>query len=214
MAIHVKICGLRDPQSVQSAIDAQADYVGFVHYAASPRHITFQDAAQLKSLLPASVLSVCVLVDPDDGLIEQASSVLKPAFFQLHGKESPQRVQAIRSRFPDIRLIKAISVRSAQDLAAASAYYDCCDMLMFDAKAPEGAALPGGNGLSFDWTLLKGQKFGLPWMLSGGLTCDNVAHAIDQTGAIIVDVSSGVEQKAGVKDAALIHAFVKAAKHA
>lgn len=214
MTVSVKICGLNTPHSVQAVIDARADYTGFVYYPASPRHITLSQAASLKALLPANIQSVSVLVDPDDALLNEVADVLKPSYMQLHGKESPQRVKAIRERVPAIKIIKAISIRTKEDIDAANLYTDCAHMLMFDAKAPESAKLPGGNGVSFDWNLLKGHHFALPWMLSGGLTTENIAEAVRQTGALIVDVSSGVEQKAGVKDAALIHAFVKAAKHA
>ena len=213
MTVSVKICGLNNPQSVQAVIDAKADYAGFVYYPASPRHITLSQAATLKALLPANIQSVSVLVDPDDGLLNEVADVVRPSFMQLHGKESSERVKAIRERFTAIKIIKAISIRTKEDIQAANEYMDCADMLMFDAKAPDGAKLPGGNGSSFDWNLLKERHFALPWMLSGGLTTENVAQAVKQTGALIVDVSSGVEQKAGVKDAALIEAFTKAAKN-
>ena len=213
MPVSVKICGLNDPRAVQSIIDVKADYAGFVYFPASPRHITLTHAATLKAMLPERIRSVSVVVDPDDALLGDIYSKLKPDYIQLHGKETPERLKAIRNRFSGIKLIKALSIKNSADLKQANLYDTCADMLMFDAKPPEAAnTLPGGNGLTFDWNLLSGHHFNLPWMLSGGLTPANVAEAIAQTGAAIVDVSSGVEQKAGVKDPALIAAFVKAVK--
>jgi phosphoribosylanthranilate isomerase len=207
----VKICGLSTQPAIQSAIDFGADYVGFVHFPRSPRHIGFEQAASLKALLPESIKSVTVLVDPDDATLAQATSILAPDYIQLHGKETPQRVQDIRQRF-GTKIIKAFSVRHDDDISQSRNFYTVCDMLMFDAKAPETALLPGGNGLSFDWALLKDRSFPLPWFLSGGLNVDNVAAAIGQTGATLVDVSSGIERAPGVKDSALIEQFIKAAR--
>ena len=212
MPVSVKICGLNDEKAIQAVIAAKADYAGFVYFPASPRHVTFERAATLKLLLPPSIASVSVLVDPDDALLAQAQSVLKPDYVQLHGKETPERVQDIKKNFPDMKIIKAVSVRSGDDVAQALRYADVADMLMFDAKPPANM-LPGGNALSFDWALLKGREFPLPWFLSGGLNSENVAEAIRISGAKMVDVSSGVESAPGVKDAALIKAFVKAARH-
>jgi len=209
--IQVKICGLADEHAVEAVIAAGADYAGFVYFPASPRHITFERAAELKSLLPSSVHSVSVIVDPNDALLTQVKTVLKPDYVQLHGKETPERVQAIKKIFPGIKIIKAISVRSGDDIAQAVSY-EAADMLMFDAKPPTNM-LPGGNALSFDWALLKGRQFSKPWFLSGGLNANNVAEAIRISGTKMADVSSGVESAPGVKDAVLIEAFVKAARY-
>jgi phosphoribosylanthranilate isomerase len=215
MPVSIKICGLKEPLAIQAVIAAKADYAGFVHFQASPRHVELQHAKELASLLPESTRSVLVVVDPDDGLLEASQSVLQPDYIQLHGKETPARLQAIRKQFSSLKIIKAIRVRNADDVAGAMAFSPYADMLLFDAKPPEVAnLLPGGNGLSFDWALLKGREFPLPWFLSGGLNTDNVAEAIQHTGATFIDVSSGVERAPGVKDPALIDAFVKAARSA
>jgi len=234
--VSIKICGLTSEEAVQAVIAARADYAGFIYFARSPRHLTFARAAELKKLLPASIKSVSVLVDPDDMVLHEMQNVLAPDYVQLHGKETPARVADIRREFPQVKIIKAISVKSGDDVAKAAAYTASVDMLMFDAKPPslpssfgltEGSRtdgdpsieakddktyLPGGNGLSFDWALLKDREFQKPWFLSGGLNPDNVVEAIRQTGAKMVDVSSGVEKAAGVKDPALIERFVKAAR--
>lgn len=212
--VGIKICGLANEEAVRAVIAAGADYAGFVYFPASPRHVTVERAAELKALLPSSVASVSVLVDPGDALLAEVQSVLKPDYVQLHGKETPERIKAIKKVFTGIRIIKAISVRSGDDVAQAAAYSDTANMFMFDAKPPElPGMLPGGNALSFDWALLKGREFPLPWFLSGGLNAENIVAAIGATGAKMVDVSSGVERSPGVKDASLIEAFVKAARH-
>jgi phosphoribosylanthranilate isomerase len=208
MSTAIKICGLTDTVSIEAVIAAKADYAGFVFFPASPRHLDLTRAAALKETLPKHIKSVSVLVDPDDTLLEQVTAELHPHYIQLHGKESPQRVSAIKTQFPNMPIIKAIRVRSSDDVAQANRY-DAADLLMFDAKAPE-TMLPGGNGLSFDWALLAGREFIRPWFLSGGLNADNVAEAIRFSGAKMVDVSSGVESAPGVKDAALIQAFADA----
>ena len=213
MTTAIKICGLTDAQAVQSIIAAKAEYAGFVYFPASPRHVELARAKELKSLLPSTIQSVSVLVDPTEELLAQVQSILQPDYIQLHGKETPQRLRDIRTQFPNIKLIKTIRVRSSDDVASAMAFADFADMLMFDAKPPElPGMLPGGNGLSFDWALLRDREFPLPWFLSGGLNVENVAEAIRQTGAKFVDVSSGVERAPGVKDPALIEAFLKAAR--
>lgn len=209
----IKICGLTDEAAIKAVIAASADYAGFVYYPASPRHLTLERAAPLKALLPASVRLVSIVADAEDALLEQIAATLRPDCFQLHGKETPERVQAIKRIFPGIAIIKAIPVRTSDDIAAAMHYADSADMLLFDAKAPEfPGALPGGNGLSFDWALLQGREFSRPWFLSGGLNAENVGEAVRQSGAEMIDVSSSVERAPGVKDAALIKNFIKAAR--
>ena len=211
MTTAIKICGLKDAASIQVAVDAGADYVGFVFFPASPRHVSLVEAAALKAQLPAHVKSVSVLVDADDTLLADVAALLKPDFVQLHGAETPARVRQVRELLPQTRIIKALRVRCSDDVAHGAAFCDVADMLLFDAKAPEGM-LPGGNGLSFDWALLRGRDFMLPWGLSGGLNVGTIVQALAETGAKMVDVSSGVESAPGVKDAALIQDFVKAVR--
>lgn len=212
MPVLFKICGLKEASHVEAAIAAGASYVGFVHYAASPRHLSIQDAADLCALLPKHVASVCVCVDPDDMLLRELHQANCFQYVQLHGSETPTRLRDIKSLLPKTKLIKSFAVRQADDVAKASAYQNMADMFLFDAKAPDTATLPGGNGLAFDWALLKNRNFSKPWMLSGGLHADNVGEAVDATQARIVDVSTGVESAPGVKDPALIQAFAEATR--
>lgn len=212
MPVATKICGITREDAVHAVNNAKADYAGFVYFPASPRHLKLERAAELKSKLSPAVKTVSVLVDPDDALLAQVSSILKPDYIQLHGKETPQRLQQIRSLYPRMKIIKGISVRTSDDVARSMPFSDAADMFLFDAKPPEAPnMLPGGNGLSFDWNLLSGRQFSKPWMLSGGLNAENVAEAIRLSGAQMVDVSSSVESAPGVKDPALIEQFVKAA---
>ncbi|MDE3059387.1 MAG: phosphoribosylanthranilate isomerase [Pseudomonadota bacterium] len=211
--ISVKICGLNSEEAVSAAVTAGAHYAGFVYFPASPRHMPLERAAALKSLLPHSIKSVSVLVDPEDALLALVQVTLRPDYLQLHGRETPQRLREIRKNFPGLKLIKAIPVHHAGDITAAQPFYDYADMLLFDAKAPSPSKLPGGNALSFDWSLLGGKSFPLPWFLSGGLHPGNVREAIRISGAEMVDVSSGVESAPGVKDAALIASFITAARY-
>jgi len=213
MPARIKICGLKDEVAIKAVMEAKAEYAGFVYFPASPRHIALDHAAQLKTLLPDTIHTVSVLVDPSDLLLLEVSSVLKPDYLQLHGKETPERIAEIKQKNPGAKIIKGISVRTSDDVASAQRFAEVADMLLFDAKPPAGM-LPGGNGLSFDWALLANREFPRPWFLSGGLNADNVAPAITQSGAAFVDVSSSVESSPGVKDPALIHAFVKAARTA
>jgi phosphoribosylanthranilate isomerase len=203
--VRVKICGLKDAKNLQAAIDAGADFVGFVDYLKSPRHITLPDIARLIAGLPAHVASVVVTVNPTDDWLDKIN--FPASYIQLHGDESPARLQQIKAKLPNIKIIKAVAVSSAEDIKRAAEYAKCADMLLFDN-------INSGSGTSFDWSLLKGKQFTLPWMLSGGLNSGNIKEAISQTGASMVDVSSGVETVAGVKDAALIRQFIEAAKSA
>ena len=209
--IKVKICGLSTPESVAAAARAGADLVGFVTFPKSPRHIEPAHAAALKAHIPHGIPVVSVLVDPDDALLREISETLRPDYIQLHGSETAERLREIKQLF-GFKIIKAVKVATRADIEAASRYYNVADMLMFDATPPKGAALPGGNGIAFDWELLKGKSFPLPWFLSGGLSAENVASALRMSGAQMVDVSSGVEVSAGVKDEQKIESFIKAAK--
>jgi phosphoribosylanthranilate isomerase len=207
----VKICGLSEPGTLQAALEAGADMVGFVFFAKSPRNVGIDQAASLANLARGKAASVALVVDADDKLLQLIAKRVRPDFIQAHGSETPGRVAEI-AKLTGLRVIKAIKVKDAADVASAKAYQDTAAMILFDAKAPETlvGALPGGNGLSFDWTLLNGNTG--QYMLSGGLTPDNVAQAIALTHAPIVDVSSGVESAPGVKDDLLIRKFIERAK--
>lgn len=213
--VKVKICGLKDIVAIDAAIAAGADFIGLVFYPASPRHVTIEEAARfaehIKSRSVAKkVMSVALLVDPDDALLEQAISVVSPDMLQLHGSETPERVSAVKER-TKIPVIKALAVSSESDFNIVPAYDAVADWLLFDAK-PAPGGLPGGTGKSFDWSLLKGRSFSRPWMLSGGLTPENVREALAVLSPDAVDVSSGVEAARGVKDPAKIRAFIEVSK--
>jgi phosphoribosylanthranilate isomerase len=210
MATRVKICGLRDAASVATAVEAGARYLGFVFFAKSPRNIAVAQARDLAVEVPMGVAKVALVVNATDAELAEIVEAVPLDMLQLHGAETPARVAEIRARF-GLPVMKAIGVAEAADLAQIPGYEAVADQILLDAKAPKGAVLPGGNGLAFDWRLVKDHKFSKPWMLAGGLTPENVAEAVRLTGALQVDVSSGVESSAGVKDAALIRAFLRAA---
>lgn len=211
MSIAVKICGLRDSESVDAAIDGGADYLGFMFFEKSPRHVAPSVVAELVEDAPEEVGRVGVFVDPDDALLDRVLTQLRLDYLQLHGSETPARVDEIRLAY-GLPVIKAIGVSVAQDVVAVSAFADHADMLLFDAKPPPGADRPGGNAQAFNWALMKAYTGSLPWLLAGGLTPETVAQAIAESGAHAVDVSSAVESEPGIKDPALITAFLKAAK--
>jgi phosphoribosylanthranilate isomerase len=209
----VKICGINSPEALLAAADAGADLIGLVFYPPSPRHVTAEQAAALAALAPARVLKVGLFVDARDADIARVLERVRLDMLQLHGRETPDRVREIRGRF-GLPVIKAIPVASAQDVETATEFEAVADRLLFDAKPPmtmEGA-LPGGNALRFDWELLRGRRWKAAWMLSGGLLPENLAEAVEITGARAVDVSSGVEDRPGHKDPARIRAFLAAAK--
>jgi len=212
-ATRVKICGLSTPDTVRASVDAGADYLGFNFFPRSPRYVTPELAAELGRLVPDHVLNVALAVDADNATLDGIVAALKPDILQLHGAETPERLVEIKSRY-GLTLMKAIPISGPEDLEKVALYHDSADLLLFDAKPPKSMenALPGGNGLVFDWSLLAGQKPDTPWMLSGGLTVENVREAIEITGAEAVDVSSGVETGPGQKDPALIEKFIRAAK--
>ncbi len=211
MAIEVKICGLKTLDSKQAALDAGADYVGLVFFENSPRNVSIETAAELADLASGRAKVVVLLVDPGDGIVDRIMPYVAPDILQLHGSETPARVAEIKRR-TGATIMKAIQVETAADAALALDYIGIADLILFDAKAPKDAILPGGNGLTFDWRVLDGVKANVPYMLSGGLTPGNVTEAIRLTGARRVDVSSGVELSPGEKDADLIRAFIAAAK--
>lgn len=214
MPVEVKICGLSTPETVDAAIEAGADLVGFVFFARSPRNVTIEQAAALAAHVRGKAKIVALVVDADDALLKAITAGLDPDFFQAHGSETPERVAEITA-LTGKPVIKAIKVKDASDIASAWAFSAVASLILYDAKAPEtlGNALPGGNGHAFDWALLDGEKRAA-FMLAGGLNPSNVAEAIRMTGAPIVDVSSGVESAPGAKDTALIRKFIEAAKAA
>ena len=215
MSVAVKICGLSTAETVTAAIEAGAALVGFVFYPPSPRNITVEKASALAKIARGKARIVALVVDPDDALIDAIAQGLRPDLIQAHGSESPDRISEIVRR-TGIPVIKAIKVRDRPDVAQATAYEASAALILYDAKAPETltGALPGGNGIAFDWALLEGPAREKPFILSGGLNPGNVAEAIRNTGATIVDVSSGVEKAPGIKDIDLIRNFIEAAKGA
>jgi phosphoribosylanthranilate isomerase len=213
VSVTVKICGLTTPEAVDAALDAGADMIGFVFFAKSPRHISPEAAGRLASPARGRASVVALTVDADDAALDAVMTGLAPDILQLHGHETPERAAELRSRL-GVPTMKALGVAEPGDLAAIPTYAAVCDRLLIDAKPPKGGALPGGNGVAFDWRLVKGLAPGRPWLLAGGLTPQNVAQALALTGAPGVDVSSGVESTPGVKDLAKIAAFVAAAKAA
>jgi phosphoribosylanthranilate isomerase len=208
--IRVKICGLREPEHVHAAVAAGAAYVGFVFFYKSPRHLTIDDAVELAVDVPSGLAKVGLVVNADNHALDRIVEAVPLDMLQLHGSETAERVAEIRDRYR-LPVMKAVGVASEDDLPALAEYGRVADQLLVDAKPAKGADLPGGNGLAFDWGLIAGRRWPVPWMLAGGLTPDNVAEAIRLTGARQVDVSSGVETAAGVKDSALIRAFIAAA---
>ena len=208
--IRVKICGLRRLADVKAVAAAGAAYAGFVFFAKSPRHLTVAAARPLLLAVPEGLAKVALTVDADDAALDAIVTALPLDMLQLHGAESPERVAQVRARY-GLPVMKAVGVAGEGDLAAVFEYSLVADQVLIDAKPPKGAAIPGGNGLAFDWRLLAGRRWLRPWMLAGGLTPENVAEAIRLTGARQVDVSSGVESAPGVKDAGRIAGFVAAA---
>jgi phosphoribosylanthranilate isomerase len=207
---HVKICGINSPAAARAA--SRADFAGFNFYPASPRHVTPARAARLAAQLPRRVKRVAVLVDPDDAQLRDVVDTLQPDYLQLHGQETPARVAAIRRAYK-VKVIKALGISTKADFKRVEPYLAVADALLFDAKPPKRkGALPGGNAVSFDWALLAGKSWKLPWLLSGGLSPDNVAEALRIAGAPAVDVSSGVEDRPGHKIPARIAAFIDAAR--
>jgi len=214
MSTRVKICGLRTEEGLTAALDGGADLIGLVFYPKSPRNISITEARRLADMARGRARIAVLLVDPDDQQLATIMREVRPDLLQLHGAETPARVAEIKTRF-GVPVMKAISVATADDAAAALAFKGVADIILFDAKAPKGmkGALPGGNAITFDWRALDAVKHEVDdWMLAGGLTPENVAEAIRLTGAPAVDVSSGVETSPGVKSQDLIRRFLVAAK--
>lgn len=207
--VDAKICGLKTPEAVDAAVTGGAFMLGFNFFARSPRYLTPALAGELGKRVPAPVARVGLIVDASD---DEIAAILNEApldLLQLHGKESPERVAGVKARF-GLPVMKVVSVAEAGDIASARAYEDVADRLMFDAKPPKtmANALPGGNAISFDWTLLAGKTFRRPWMLAGGLRAENLAEAVRATGAPAVDTASGVEDRPGEKNVNKIKEFL------
>ncbi|MBL4806781.1 MAG: phosphoribosylanthranilate isomerase [Rhodobacteraceae bacterium] len=208
--MNVKICGLKTADSVAVAVGSGARYVGFVFFEKSPRHVDIPTAKLLAIDVPVGVAKVALIVNASNADLDEIIENVPLDLLQLHGHETPDRVAEIRSRY-GLPVMKAIGIADESDLPALQDYSTVADQILIDAKPPRDAILPGGNGLSFDWRLIANRRWPVPWMLAGGLTPDNVAEAIRLTGAQQIDVSSGVESAPGIKDPALIKAFIAAA---
>jgi phosphoribosylanthranilate isomerase len=208
----IKICGIKSEAILDAAIEAGADMVGFMHFPRSSRHLELDPIGELISLARGRADTCVILVNPDNTLVAQVAA-LGPDWIQLHGPETPHRVEAIRDE-AGIAILKACSIGTAEDVAAVASFAECADRLLLDAKAPKEATRPGGLGQTFDWSLLKALDPALSFMLSGGLTPDNVATAIEAVHPFGVDVSSGVETAPGVKDARLVRSFIERARAA
>jgi len=213
MSLLVKICGLTAPDTLGSALDAGADMVGFVFFPPSPRHLDLTAARELGRAAKGRALKVALTVDADDATVENIIETLRPDLLQLHGRESIARIRDLKQRF-GLPVMKAIPVETVADLAPLAGYADVCDRILFDARAPKDATRPGGLGATFDWRLLQDLKLDRRFMVSGGLSADNVAEAVRTTRAGGVDVSSGVERAPGVKDCDMIRDFIRAARAA
>lgn len=211
MTIAVKICGITSAEAVDAAAGAGASYGGLVFHPKSPRFVNPQQARALAGRMRAKLRIVALIADMDDARIATLIAEVGPDFLQLHGNETPKRVAEIRARF-GVAVIKALPIAEAADFDIVPAYDAAADMLMFDARPPKGAERAGGHGAAFDWKLLSGRNFRKPWFLAGGLNPENVARAIELSGAQMVDVSSGVESAPGIKDATRITAFINATK--
>jgi phosphoribosylanthranilate isomerase len=211
MSLLVKICGLSTRETLEVALDAGADMVGFVFFPPSPRHLALEIARDLGKQAKRRAIKVALTVDADDSTLSNIVETLQPDILQLHGKETVARLRDIKQKF-GLEVMKAIAVESAADLASLPGYAAVADRILFDARPPKGATRPGGLGAVFDWHLLENLDLKLPFLVSGGLTAENVAQAIRVTRAGGVDVSSGVEREPGVKDGEMIRAFIRAAR--
>jgi phosphoribosylanthranilate isomerase len=211
MPLLIKICGLKTPDALDAALDAGADMVGFVFFSPSPRNLGIEAARVLGERVQGRARKVALSVDATDAELERVVEALKPDMLQLHGKETPERVVAVRSRF-GLPVMKALPVEQKSDLAPIRVYEKIVDWMLFDGRAPREATRPGGLGKTFDWALLENLDLKIPFMLSGGLDAGNVAEALRATRAPAVDVSSGVERAPGEKDPDKIHVFIRAAR--
>ena len=214
MQLKVKICGISTLEAAKAAINDSADFLGFIHFAKSPRHLPLDAMTKLFQVIRAenaNIPLVSVVVDPSDEVLHILKDLVKPDLIQLHGHESPQRVAEITARF-QIPLIKGISVAEKADLDTTELYEPHVHYMMFDAKPPKDAQMPGGLGLTFDWSLMRHHAASKPWFLAGGLSSESVTTAVSMSGATMLDISSGVESEPGIKDVGLISDFLKTAK--
>ena len=209
--IRVKICGPTDPADIPAAIVAGASYLGFNFFPKSPRYLDLEAAAFMATSVPVGVGKVGLTVDADDATLDLLTTTVPLDFLQLHGKESPARVSEVKARYR-LPVIKVVGISGPEDVTQIDFYGKVADQILVDAKPPKGADRPGGNAVAFDWKLIAGRRWPVPWMLAGGLNPDNVAEAIRLTGARQVDVASGVESAPGVKDADLMRAFIENAR--
>ena len=210
MKLRAKLCGFTTPDDIDAAAAAGAAYIGLVFFEKSPRNVAIETARSLAIHAPVGLAKVALVVNADDAALDRVTDRVPLDMLQLHGSESPQRVAAVKARY-GLPVMKALGIASRADVARAQLYSGVADQLLLDAKPPEGEALPGGNGLSFDWRLLEGESWSVPWMLAGGLTPDNVAEAVRRSAARQVDVSSGIETAPGQKSAELMAKFVSEA---
>jgi phosphoribosylanthranilate isomerase len=208
-----KICGVKTPEAVAAALDGRAAAIGFNFFPKSPRYLDPETAARLAAPARGRARTVAVLVDPDDALLDRLLASFRPDLLQLHGSETPSRAAQIAAR-TGLGVVKVLPVSDSSDVAAAAAYEGVVEHLMFDTKPPKDAVMPGGHGVAFDWSVLSGRRFARPWLLAGGLDPWNVGEALRISGAPLADVSSGVERGPGVKDPALISAFLQAVRRA
>jgi phosphoribosylanthranilate isomerase len=209
----IKICGLSTPETIAAALDNGADMVGFIFFPKSPRNVSVERAARLRQAAVGRAKAVAVTVDAPDEALDELVRKMQPDILQLHGAETPERVAAVKARY-GLPVIKAMSIREAADLEKIAPYRGIADKFLLDAKAPKGSELPGGNGVSFDWSLLSALDPGLDYMLSGGVNAGNVGQALAVTHAPGLDLSSGVESAPGVKSVALVNEFFAALKKA
>ncbi|MFK7837754.1 MAG: phosphoribosylanthranilate isomerase [Sulfitobacter sp.] len=208
--VNVKICGVTRPQDIAAVADAGARYIGFNFFPKSPRYVAPETAAELAADTPEGICKVALVVNPTDAELDRLTEIVPIDMLQLHGSEPPERVAEIKARY-GLLVMKAVGVGHVDDLPKLDAYAQVADQLLVDTKPPKDAVLPGGNGLAFDWSLIAGRRWSVPWMLAGGLTAETVAEAIRVTGAVQVDLASAVESAPGIKDPVLIRAFCDAA---
>lgn len=209
--VSVKICGLATVDDLRACADAGANYIGLVFFEKSPRNITILAAHELALAAPLGLAKVALVVNPSDAELDAITATVPLDMLQLHGRETPERVAEVKARY-GLPVMKAVGIADGDDLPKLESYFGVADQILVDAKPPKGGELPGGNGLSFDWRLIAGRRWPCPWMLAGGLTPENVAEAVKMTGAKQVDVSSGVEDAPGQKNAELIQKFVQSSR--
>ena len=209
--VSVKICGLANVDDVRACADAGANYMGLVFFEKSPRNITIPAARELALAAPLGLAKVALVVNPRDAELDAITGTVPLDMLQLHGRETPERVTEVKARY-GLPVMKAVGIADGDDLPKLESYFGVADQILVDAKPPKGGELPGGNGLSFDWRLIAGRRWPCPWMLAGGLTPENVAEAVKMIGAKQVDVSSGVEDAPGQKNAELIQKFVQSSR--